>query len=103
MHLKAEKAPPPIHNNNNKQAYAARSLAGFIYNVGLLPVRHLQKHVGKAYDLYRSNDKGSHPDSGSRALAFRQTYDCREPVIRFLGCWDTVGKFWQVLKQDLIF
>lgn len=73
-------------------AYAARSLAGMIHNVGLLPCELISKKLRKAYALYRRRDRKSHPrDPGT--VEFRRKYQCHEPTIRFLGCFDTVGLF----------
>lgn len=72
-------------------AYAARSLAGMIYNVGLLPCKHITTALDEAYSLYRRKDRASHPHD-PESLAFRAKYGCWHPDIRFLGCFDTVGK-----------
>ncbi|KAI9494820.1 hypothetical protein BDB00DRAFT_871094 [Zychaea mexicana] len=72
------------------QPYAARSLAGMIHNVGLLPCEYVTVALHEAYDLYQRADRKSRP-SDSEAVEFRRKYGCREPEIRFLGCFDTVG------------
>ncbi|KAI8375976.1 uncharacterized protein BYT42DRAFT_572960 [Radiomyces spectabilis] len=74
----------------SRGAYAARSLAGMIYNVGLLPCKHAPEQISVAYRLYRNRDGDSGPKSAA-ALKFRTRYNCMDPKIRFLGCFDTVG------------
>ena len=70
----------------SRGAYTVRSLAGLIYNSGLLRRYHIRQ-VPKAYELYTS--RGSKPSS-QEALEFRQNYGDRVPIT-LLGCWDTVG------------
>ncbi|NET36512.1 MAG: DUF2235 domain-containing protein [Cyanothece sp. SIO1E1] len=70
----------------SRGAYTVRSLAGLIYNSGLLSRRHIRK-APQAYKLY--SDRGKKPDDRD-AIEFRQTYGERVPVT-LLGCWDTVG------------
>lgn len=70
----------------SRGAYTVRSLAGLIYNSGLLHRRNLGK-LPDAYALYRSKDLK--PSSWMcREFRERNGY---EPTIHFLGCWDTVG------------
>lgn len=70
----------------SRGAYTVRSLAGLIYNSGLLARYHIRK-TPKAYELYCS--RGSGP-SDQEAIEFRQKYGDRVPIT-LLGCWDTVG------------
>jgi uncharacterized protein (DUF2235 family) len=72
----------------SRGAYTVRSLAGFIYNVGLLNRRHIRK-TPAAYLFDQSRDQDTKPSS-SKAKEFRATYS-REVDIEFLGCLDTVG------------
>ncbi len=72
----------------SRGAYIVRSLAGFIYNVGLLNRPYIRNTPG-AYALYRNRSEETHPDS-EEARTFRQQYS-QEVKITFLGCWDTVG------------
>ncbi|KAI7850965.1 hypothetical protein BDC45DRAFT_446224, partial [Circinella umbellata] len=74
----------------SRGGYAARSLTGMIYNVGLLPCEHITVALDEAYSLYRRADKKSHPNN-PEAIAFRHRYNCWEPDIKFMGCFDTVG------------
>ncbi len=69
----------------SRGAYAARSLAGFLRNCGLLKTIHADR-LHEAFDLYRSE---SHPNS-PEAKEFREEYS-REVEVTFLGVWDTVG------------
>ena len=70
----------------SRGAYTVRSLAGMIYNSGLLS-RHYIRKAPSAYQLYSA--RGSKPNE-SQATAFRQMYGERVPIT-LLGCWDTVG------------
>lgn len=67
-----------------------------IYNVGLLPCKHITTALDEAYSLYRRKDRASHPHD-PESLAFRAKYDCWHPDIRFLGCFDTVGRYMTLL------
>lgn len=69
----------------SRGAYTARSLAGMIYNSGLVHRRNVGE-IARAYELYRSD---LHPDSWE-CRDFRERMGF-EPDIHFLGCWDTVG------------
>ncbi|WP_292982284.1 MULTISPECIES: DUF2235 domain-containing protein [unclassified Oceanicaulis] len=70
----------------SRGAYTVRSLAGLIYNSGLLHRRNLGK-LPDAYALYRSKDL---KPSSWTCQEFRER-NGYEPDIHFLGCWDTVG------------
>ena len=78
----------------SRGAYTARSLAGLIYNCGLLQRRYIRK-TNEAYRLYRDRKiKPSHEQSKT----FRETYAVHlddqantQVPITLLGCWDTVG------------
>lgn len=69
----------------SRGAYAARSLAGFLRNSGLLKTLHADR-LEEAFELYRCE---SHPNS-EEARDFRAAYS-REVEVQFLGVWDTVG------------
>ena len=79
----------------SRGAYTVRSLAGLIYNCGILERRFGQK-IQEAFDLYRNKDEACKP-SGSMANIFRNTYSCGglnnidDRKIKFIGVWDTVG------------
>lgn len=79
----------------SRGAYTVRSLAGLIYNCGLLKSEQVRM-IPKAYQIYRqpNSNKECAPD-GSEATAFREEYaitDMRDgrPRINFMGIWDTV-------------
>lgn len=72
----------------SRGAYTVRSLAGLIYNVGLLKPQYIRK-TPDAYDLYRQRSQETSPSSPS-AKILRQQYS-QEVDITLLGCWDTVG------------
>jgi uncharacterized protein (DUF2235 family) len=72
----------------SRGSYTVRSLAGLIYNVGLLKRQHIRK-TPCAYAFYRDRSNDTRPGS-ERAKAFRAQYS-QEVDITFLGCWDTVG------------
>lgn len=69
----------------SRGSYTVRSLAGMIYESGLL-YRNRLDYVKEAYDLYRENvDVES-----ERAQKFRAQYGRRVPI-KLLACFDTVG------------
>lgn len=70
----------------SRGSYTVRSIAGLIYNSGLLARYHIRK-APAAYQLYTS--RGSKPNE-QEAVEFRKTYGERVPIT-LLGCWDTVG------------
>jgi type VI secretion system (T6SS) phospholipase Tle1-like effector len=72
----------------SRGAYTVRSLAGFIRNSGLLKKEHRDR-IDEAWKLYRSRSKNTGP-RGNVAQQFRAMYSY-EPVIIFIGVWDTVG------------
>jgi uncharacterized protein (DUF2235 family) len=72
----------------SRGAYTVRSLAGLIYNVGLLNRPHIRK-TPEAYQFYQDRSEDTKPSS-PQAKAFRDRYS-QEVDINFLGCWDTVG------------
>lgn len=79
----------------SRGAYTVRSLAGLVYNCGLLR-RERVRMIPRAYEIYRkpNNDAACAP-SGVTATAFRQEHAITDrpdgrPEIRFIGVWDTV-------------
>ncbi len=70
----------------SRGAFTVRSLAGLIYNSGLLHRQNLFA-LEHAYRLYRDPDL--RPSSWT-CTQFRKQHS-REVDIDFLGCWDTVG------------
>ncbi|CAO3600236.1 unnamed protein product [Absidia cylindrospora] len=75
----------------SRGAYAARSLVGMLYNVGVLASQHMTpRNLRAAYEFYRHRSPKTTPES-TEAYAFRKQYQCMNPLIRFLGCFDTVG------------
>ncbi len=73
----------------SRGAFTVRSLAGMIFNVGIL--RRDELHLlEEAYKNYRSPDPKWHPDS-AESQAFRENHAHGGVTIKFLGVWDTVG------------
>ncbi|PSB01648.1 DUF2235 domain-containing protein [Merismopedia glauca] len=72
----------------SRGSYTVRSLAGLIYNVGLLKRQYIRE-TPAAYDFYRDRSDDTKPNS-IKAKNFRTKYS-QEVNITFLGCWDTVG------------
>ena len=74
----------------SRGAYTARSLAGFIYNCGILKPEYLHL-IDKSYGLYRDRNDYSTPDS-DLMTSFRRNYahEIATPI-HFIGVWDTVG------------
>ena len=73
----------------SRGAYAARSLAGLIRNVGILRREKLHL-VNKAYKGYKDKSSDWHPN-GKKAVSFRQAHTWHDEMIKFLGVFDTVG------------
>lgn len=70
----------------SRGAYTARSLVGLIRKCGLLRIV-TPSLLDSAEHIYR--DKKLKPDC-EECKAFRNSYS-REPRVRFIGVWDTVG------------
>ncbi|KAJ7490759.1 hypothetical protein FB451DRAFT_1124330 [Mycena latifolia] len=68
----------------SRGAYTARSLAGMIHKVGLLPVCNHQQ-IPFAYKMYTSTDEKGWKQSNAFKKAFSIDVD-----IEFVGVWDTV-------------
>lgn len=68
----------------SRGAYIARSLAGMIHKVGLLPVDNHQQ-VPFAYKMYKRTDA----TGWAQSTAFKKAF-CNDVNIDFLGVWDTV-------------
>jgi uncharacterized protein (DUF2235 family) len=73
----------------SRGAFAIRSLAGMIYNVGILQREYLHL-VDEAFKHYRSPDPKLHPSSQA-SIDFKSGYTYGKEEIKFLGVWDTVG------------
>lgn len=76
----------------SRGAYTARSLAGLIYNMGILKREHFNQ-MTKAYSGYQDRSDDWHPSrtKNNQAKKFRDDYSYGKEEIRFLGVWDTVG------------
>ncbi len=73
----------------SRGAFTARSIAGFINNLGIL--RRDKLHlVNEAYDHYRDRSEDWRP-RGGKSVDFRTQNSHPDPEIAFLGVWDTVG------------
>jgi uncharacterized protein (DUF2235 family) len=79
----------------SRGAYTVRSLAGLIYNCGLLRSEQVRM-IPRAYEIYRQpNSNKECAPSGAEAIAFRKQYAITDmpnsrPRIKFMGLWDTV-------------
>lgn len=73
----------------SRGAFTVRSLAGMIFNVGILR-RDALHLLEEAYSHYRSTDPKWHPRS-ELSEAFRRANTHGGETIKFLGVWDTVG------------
>ncbi|KIK67876.1 hypothetical protein GYMLUDRAFT_155613 [Collybiopsis luxurians FD-317 M1] len=69
----------------SRGAYTARSLAGMIYKVGILPACNHQQ-VPFAYKMYTRNDEVGYAQSA----AFKRAFSI-DATIEFVGVWDTVN------------
>ncbi|KAJ7720871.1 hypothetical protein DFH07DRAFT_907066 [Mycena maculata] len=77
----------------SRGAYTARSLAGMIHKVGLLPVCNHQQ-IPFAYKMYTTNDETGWKQSN----AFKKTFSI-DVDIEFLGVWDTVNSVGLIPKR----
>lgn len=73
----------------SRGAFTVRSLAGMIYNVGILKREELH-FLEDAFKYYRDPSKRWHPESPD-SKAFRENHAHQNETITFLGVWDTVG------------
>jgi len=73
----------------SRGAYTVRSLAGMIFNSGLLPREKIRK-APEAYEKYRSRQSEFAPDA-YKMEQFRQENNAKQVPITLIGCWDTVG------------
>ncbi|MDH5547993.1 MAG: DUF2235 domain-containing protein [Gammaproteobacteria bacterium] len=72
----------------SRGAFTVRSLAGFMYKIGLIE-KDDDYYVPEIYACYERNDG---PDSPQWKKAFRKVKGTRPcPLIRMIGVWDTVG------------
>ena len=75
----------------SRGAYTARSVAGFIYNSGLLRAENInKKNIRDAFLLYKDRNKNSKPSS-DRAKKFRADNCYDNVTLKCIGVWDTVG------------
>ncbi len=73
----------------SRGAYTARSLSGFINNVGILK-RPDARLIEKAFKHYKRSGK-RHAPEGEASIAFRKQHSHPSRNVAFLGVWDTVG------------
>ncbi|PFH47920.1 hypothetical protein AMATHDRAFT_6302 [Amanita thiersii Skay4041] len=77
----------------SRGAYTARSLAGMIHKVGLLPADNFQQ-VPFAYKMYTRTDNVGWEQSN----AFKKAFSV-DVKIEFLGVWDTVDSVGMIPKR----
>ncbi|KAK0193172.1 hypothetical protein F5146DRAFT_1137047 [Armillaria mellea] len=77
----------------SRGAYTARSLAGMLHKVGLLPPDNRQQ-VPFAYKMYTRTDEVG----WSQSMAFKEAF-CIDVPIEFVGVWDTVDSVGLVPKR----
>lgn len=73
----------------SRGAFTARSIAGFIHNLGILR-RHAFYKLNEAFQYYRDKSPDWKPESAN-ANGFQQAYCWPTKSIHFVGVWDTVG------------
>jgi uncharacterized protein (DUF2235 family) len=73
----------------SRGAFTARSIAGFIHNMGILRRSNFYM-IDEAYDHYRDHSPEWKPGS-PQSVEFQKTYCCEDKRIHFIGVWDTVG------------
>ncbi|KAI5116599.1 hypothetical protein M0805_006777 [Coniferiporia weirii] len=69
----------------SRGAYTARTLAGMIHKVGLLPIWNEQQ-VPFAYGMYKDDKSGR-----GQSDKFKKAFTAGEVKIDFVGVWDTVA------------
>jgi uncharacterized protein (DUF2235 family) len=74
----------------SRGAYTARSLAGLIFNIGILK-RNKMYLIDKAYDGYKNRSGEWHPTRGAEAKDFKTNHTWGGERVHFLGVFDTVG------------
>ena len=82
----------------SRGAYTVRSLAGLIYNSGLLRRKYICQ-IPDAYKIYRDKDNQDKDPDGKDAINYRKDYaqyvkeykDSYRVPIKALCCWDTVA------------
>lgn len=80
----------------SRGAYTARSTAGMIRNIGILTRGKLDHKLAEAFAIYRDRDPKMHPEAEvPRKFREDNSYpdDGKEPLVRFIGVWDTVGRY----------
>ncbi|KAJ6607609.1 hypothetical protein B0H10DRAFT_1921719 [Mycena sp. CBHHK59/15] len=77
----------------SRGAYTARSLAGMLHKVGLLPACNHQQ-IPFAYKMYTSDDETGWKQSNAFKKAFSIDVD-----IEFIGVWDTVNSVGLIPKR----
>ncbi|KDR83173.1 hypothetical protein GALMADRAFT_221114 [Galerina marginata CBS 339.88] len=77
----------------SRGAYTARSLAGMLHKVGLLPAGNFQQ-VPFAYQMYTRADN----IGWEQSTEFKQAF-CVDVSIEFLGVWDTVDSVGIIPKR----
>ena len=73
----------------SRGAYAARSIAGFIHNLGIIRRVNIYK-LNEAYQYYRDKTPEWKPGS-EKSDAYQKAYGWPSKDIHFVGVWDTVG------------
>ncbi len=68
----------------SRGAYTARSIAGLVHKLGILPKDHAF-FIPEAYKLYRDQARDIELES------FRLDHNSRPARIKYIGVWDTVG------------
>jgi uncharacterized protein (DUF2235 family) len=68
----------------SRGAYTARSIAGLINRIGVLPKKNIF-FMNEAYELYKGRDNQNKVD------AFRSQQESQHAEVKFIGVWDTVG------------
>ena len=68
----------------SRGAYTARSLAGLVNKIGILPKKNIF-FMAEAYALYEARD------NQSETASFKNEQQSQEADIKFIGVWDTVG------------
>ncbi|KAF9007419.1 hypothetical protein BDQ17DRAFT_1350615 [Cyathus striatus] len=86
----------------SRGSYTARVLAGMLSKVGLLPADAAAKKdvLNAAFESYEQHGSNI---AWAQSAKFRRANKCRNVLVQFLGCWDTVNSVGLVTSKRLPF
>jgi uncharacterized protein (DUF2235 family) len=86
----------------SRGAWAVRSVAGLICDVGILSAAHMSRFP-ELWEAYRSNTSGESFKKSTWYLNNKHTIGSKDVRIKVIGVWDTVGELgvpeWPLVRQ----